>query len=36
MVDDVMSGKKSVRQSLDDAVQAVNLGLEKLGGGPPK
>ena len=36
MVDDVMSGKKSVRQSLDDAVQAINVAFEKLGGGPPK
>jgi multiple sugar transport system substrate-binding protein len=35
MVDDVMAGKKSVRQSLDDAAQAITLGFEQLGA-PPK
>jgi multiple sugar transport system substrate-binding protein len=30
MVDDVMSGKKAVKQSLDDAVQAINLAFEQL------
>jgi hypothetical protein len=29
-VDEVMSGKKAVRQSLDDAVQAINLAFEQL------
>jgi multiple sugar transport system substrate-binding protein len=36
MINDVMAGKKSVRQSLDDAVQTINVAFEKLGGGPPK